>query len=144
MAAADEQLAQTLGLPTKRVAALRAQLPEGEAWMRGEDGRVVWLPAGEDALRASLGVAAAAATAEAAAPDPESDPEKTEGGGEPDGEVRLRVARLMPNPTWVAVDVGGHAVPVRVRPAYRPAVGRLIRCERRNGALFVTDPSCKP
>ncbi len=26
--------------------------------------------------------------------------------------MRLRVARLMPNPTWVAVDVGGHAVPV--------------------------------
>jgi hypothetical protein len=79
------------------------------------------------------------------APDEvEENEEKTEGGGEPDGEVRLRVARLMPTPTWVAVDVGGHAVPVRVRPAYRPAVGRLIRCERRNGALIVTDPSCKP
>jgi hypothetical protein len=65
MAAADEQLAQPLGLPTKRVTALRAQLPEGEAWMRGEDGRVAWLPAGEDALRASLWVADAAGTTEA-------------------------------------------------------------------------------
>ena len=54
MAAADETLAGSLGVAPRVIATARRGLTEGIHWTQDERGRVKWLPAGVDALRASL------------------------------------------------------------------------------------------
>ncbi len=144
MAAADAQLAEQLGLSTRTVTDWRTKhLAEGEGWARAEGGRIEWTDEGKASLCAAFRVPAVGPEAVPLAdpPPPAPAPEKQEGGP---GVFRLRVVKHMPNPTWVAVDVAGTAVPVRIRPAYRPAIGRVLSCVKQDGQFHVIDPTCRP
>ena len=148
MAAADDTLAGSLGVAPRVITTARRGLTEGLHWTQDERGRVEWLPAGVDALRASLGLPAA---------------EKIEGGGGLDParllgwaaapaaadpapvELTLRICRMLPNPLFVAVDHERRAVPVRVRRTSRLAIGRSLRCRiDADGTITCISPTFAP
>ena len=144
MAAADDTLARQLGVAPRVIAAARRDLKEGLHWTQDERGRVEWLPAGVDALRAFLGLPASEKEGVGAAT---LDPARLLGWAAPAApetpapaqpiELSAKICRLMPNPCFVAVDLEGIATPVRVRASARLTVGKTLRI-RVNGDRSLT------
>ncbi len=152
MAAADDTLARQLGVAPRVIAAARRDLKEGVHWTQDDRGRVTWLSAGVDALRAFLGLPASEKAEGGAAV---LDPARRLGWAAPAApetpapaqpiEVSARICRLMPNPCFVAVDLEGIATPVRVRASARLTVGKTLRIRvNGDGTLACISPTFTP
>lgn len=132
VAAADDRLADALGLPSDVVKIHRNScLTEGVHFLRGEGGRVDYTPEGEEAVRAAL----SAQKKEAAppAPLPPDAPEKKEGAAppaEPGSPVLLKLLRRYPNPIWIDVQAGAERVLVRVKNNNLLAADKRVLCRQ--------------
>ena len=113
MAAADTMLADELAVSANVVEDIRrAQLTEGEHWIREDGNRVVFTPAGRDAVKAILDLP----------PGPFAKKE------EPPPECACEIVRIPPNPVMVEVRVPSRvlvAVRVKTHSGLRPGA-RLL------------------
>lgn len=126
MAAADAVLAEELGVPADVVEDIRReQLNEGEHWTR-EGNRVVFTPAGWDAVKAILDLP----------PGPLAKKE------EPPPECACEIVRIPPNPVMVEVRVPSQVlVAVRVKTHSGLRLGARLLCRLRPDARW---ECCQP
>lgn len=137
----DIELAEKYGLARTRVADLCSEhLEEGTHYTR-TGGKKSYTDEGAARMAELLEEAAKFEKKEGAG-DPKTGPipEKKE----PEAERLLRICRVMPARIWIAVDVDGLAVQMRVRDNKNLRVGRRLRCVWTGTEWRPCEPHIRP